>query len=231
MTLLKSFLLSARLAATAFALFGSPFANAAPNATQFSFPSIPGIYDGVPAGYGINSDAVNPADLLMAKAVTFFSISTSGPTNTGGFVYDMQIIQSASDVFKARSASAEFEGRYFMFSGKASFGFDVASRTTKDTVMWIIKADKDYGVRERLNDPPDLKLTDAAQARLRNDGYEAFVKQFGTRFISSWSRMAHLEVIFEASNITQDDHQHVDAMIGATFQYLGGAGDASALAK
>lgn len=191
---------------------------------QFSFPNFDDLYSGVAAGFGVNPNAADPRDLLRATAITF--TTSPVPSNPGKFSFNVTRVNQTSDVFSSRSASAEIEGRYLMYQGKASFEINTASRKTSDSVMWTLTADKEYGVREQLT---GVQLTPVASARLKNDGYDAFVRQFGTHFVSSYSRMAHLAIVFEAYSLTQEDEQYVNVMIEASAQFA--AGDASAQAK
>lgn len=192
-------------------------------AKEFTFPNFDGFYNGVAAGYGVDPNAADPNEMRKSLGITFGI--AAGPINSGNFSYTAQLVHDSSDVFNSRSASAEVEGRYLMFSGKASFEVGVASRKTTDSIMWTVTAEKDYGIREQLT---GIKLNEVALARWKTDGYDAFVKQYGTRFISAWSRKAHLSVIFEAYNITQEDQGHVDAMIEASAQYAAGSVEAKA---
>ncbi len=191
----------------------------------FSFPNIDSLYGEVRAGYGVNPNAADPSEIILGLGIKY--ALTTGPDSGNEFRYEAQLIRESSDVFKERSASAEAEARYLMYSGKASFSINEASRKTTDSIMWRVTADKDYGVRERV-DLSRVELTDVARARWMNDGYDAFVRQFGTRFISSWSRKAHLSIIFEAYSLTQEDERHVNAMIAVSGQYAAGSASAKA---
>lgn len=190
---------------------------------QFSFPNFKGFFDGVAAGHGIDPKAIDPSELRLGKAIDYEERSV--PTAGGEFEFDVLELRESSDVFSSRTFSAKIEGRYAMFKGEASFESRVASRKTSNSIVWKLSARRNYPVRTEL---ANVRLTPAAAAILDNPskGYAAFVKLYGTRFISSWSRKAHVDLIFEAYDLQQQDEQHVRAMISASAQW--GVGSASA---
>ncbi len=192
-----------------------PFVQLSSSGKEFSFPNFPELYGGVAEGFGVNPNAADPSELLLPKGITY--TRTTGPINPGNFSYKVDLIHEWSDVKKSLSASSDSQVKFYMFKGQDSLAIRSASHKTSDSVMWVVTADKDYGVREQLT---NVKLNEVAQARLDRDGYTAFVKQFGTHFVSSWRRKAHLSVIFEVYNITQEDQSHVDAMINISINIL-----------
>jgi hypothetical protein len=190
----------------------------------FSFPNFTDLPQTPLGGWGVNPNAVDPHDLLLAPAVTG-TIITNGSINPGNFSFTMTEVSSYSDIFNSESASASIEGTYLMYSGKASVNVRTASVVSSTHIIWIVTADKDYGIREQFN---PVSLTPAANYRLTNDGYAMFTLQFGSKFISSWSRSGHLAVTFEAYNLTQSDQTYVQTMISASASFLAGSASAEA---
>lgn len=217
---LKSFSQTMRFLINAFFVLCSlPIA-----AEEFKFPNFDGFYNGVAYGYGVDPNAVDPNDLRKAQAITF----TVAPVSfqEGHFEYSVEEIKSTEDVFSSRSRSAGMSARYLAYKGEASYESRVASRKRSDSTMWRVKANKDYGVREQLT---NVKLTPTAEQFLKDRGYSEFVRNYGSRFISTASRSASITVTFEAYDLSQEDEQYVTASISVSASFV--KGEASAKAK